>query len=169
MLAALRSTALARRIQFSVVPANLVLVHDVAEAELLIACALLRRYDKCQQPAKLFPVHYQHSGHWRIYMVNKVHIIPELKEKIELEISCINLSFSPFLLSCDPTENQGDQTSCGADLKSSTPLKLNSDDLMKERTHQIMQRFAKALWNVVKQDNEKLKVRYDWLAEIIFH
>ncbi|KAE8656453.1 ATP binding microtubule motor family protein [Hibiscus syriacus] len=49
--------------------------------------------------------------------------------------------------------DEGDLTSCGADLKSSTPLKL-----MKERTHQITQRFAKALWNVLKQHNEKLKV-----------
>ncbi|XP_039049556.1 kinesin-like protein KIN-6 [Hibiscus syriacus] len=54
--------------------------------------------------------------------------------------------------------DEGDLTSCGADLKSSTPLKSNSDDLMKERTHQITQRFAKALWNVLKQHNEKLKV-----------
>ncbi|KAK8585186.1 hypothetical protein V6N13_139121 [Hibiscus sabdariffa] len=54
--------------------------------------------------------------------------------------------------------DQGDMTTCGADLKSSTPVKLNSNDLMKERTHQITQRFAKALWNVLKQHNERLKV-----------
>ncbi|KAK8580819.1 hypothetical protein V6N12_071071 [Hibiscus sabdariffa] len=54
--------------------------------------------------------------------------------------------------------DQGDMTTCGADLKISTPVKLNSDDLMKERTHQITQRFAKALWNVLKQHNERLKV-----------
>ncbi|GMI82477.1 hypothetical protein HRI_001917000 [Hibiscus trionum] len=54
--------------------------------------------------------------------------------------------------------DEGDLTTCGADLKSITPLKLNSDDLMKERTYQITQRFAKALWNVLKQHNEKLKV-----------
>ncbi|TYG69102.1 hypothetical protein ES288_D05G204300v1 [Gossypium darwinii] len=54
--------------------------------------------------------------------------------------------------------DEGDLTSCSADLKSSTPLKLNSDDLKKERTHQIMQSFAKALWNILKQYNEKLKV-----------
>ncbi|XP_040969706.1 kinesin-like protein KIN-6 isoform X7 [Gossypium hirsutum] len=53
--------------------------------------------------------------------------------------------------------DEGDLTSCSADFKCSTPIKLNSGDLKKERTHQIMQSFAKALWNVLKQYNEKLK------------
>ena len=49
--------------------------------------------------------------------------------------------------------------SCNAEFKNIIPLNLNSDHLMKrERTHQIMQNFAKALWSVLKQHNEKLKV-----------
>ncbi|EOY15062.1 hypothetical protein QUC31_000351 [Theobroma cacao] len=48
---------------------------------------------------------------------------------------------------------------CNAKFKNCTPLNLNSDNLMKrERNHQIMQNFAKALWSVLKQHNEKLKV-----------
>ncbi|XWS24502.1 hypothetical protein CRYUN_Cryun28dG0108500 [Craigia yunnanensis] len=49
--------------------------------------------------------------------------------------------------------------SCNAEFKNIIPLNLNSDHLMKrERTHQIMQNFAKALLSVLKQHNEKLKV-----------
>ncbi|XP_022769193.1 kinesin-like protein KIN-6 isoform X3 [Durio zibethinus] len=55
--------------------------------------------------------------------------------------------------------NEGNLTHCSADLKNSRPQNMNSDDLMKrERTHQITQSFAKALWSVLKQHNEKLKV-----------
>ncbi|KAK8551767.1 hypothetical protein V6N12_040390 [Hibiscus sabdariffa] len=166
MLAALRSTALARRIQFSVVPANLVLVHDVAEAELLIACALLRRYDKCQQPAKKIMNRQIMLSYLLLTLlddrVNKVHIIPELKEKIELEIRFDNIEVQPNLI-CNKRQIQTSKA------EQSKRMKLGNLDASMERTHQIMQRFAKALWNVVKQDNEKLKVRYDWLAEIIFH
>ncbi|KAK8642348.1 hypothetical protein V6N13_011695 [Hibiscus sabdariffa] len=106
MLAALRSTALARCTQFSVVPANLVLVHDVVEAELLIACALLRRYDKCQHPAKSNSV-----------VLSIVDLAGAEREK--------------------RTGNQelmrSDKLWC-RHKKSSTPLKLDSDDLMKENS-----------------------------------
>ncbi|OMO87370.1 hypothetical protein CCACVL1_09079 [Corchorus capsularis] len=48
---------------------------------------------------------------------------------------------------------------CNEDLKNSRLLKLNYDGLKeRERNHQIMQNFAKALWSVLKQQNEKLKV-----------
>lgn len=49
--------------------------------------------------------------------------------------------------------------SCNAEFKNIGPLNLSSEYLTKrERTHQIMQNFAKALWSVLKQQNEKLKV-----------
>ncbi|XWS14448.1 hypothetical protein CRYUN_Cryun35bG0010200 [Craigia yunnanensis] len=55
--------------------------------------------------------------------------------------------------------DEEDLRSCNAESKNIRPLNLNSDHLMKrERTHQIMQNFAKALWSVLKQHNEKLKV-----------
>ncbi|KAL5845317.1 hypothetical protein ACOSQ4_011275 [Xanthoceras sorbifolium] len=48
---------------------------------------------------------------------------------------------------------------CKLDIKDRAPAKLNPVDLAKkERNHQITQNFAKALWNVLKQCNEKLKV-----------
>ena len=52
-----------------------------------------------------------------------------------------------------------DLRSCNAEFKNIRPLNLNSDHLIKrERTQQIMQNFAKALWSVLKEHNEKLKV-----------
>ncbi|XVF73918.1 hypothetical protein PTKIN_Ptkin13bG0019300 [Pterospermum kingtungense] len=49
--------------------------------------------------------------------------------------------------------------SCNAGFKNIRPINLNSEYLMKrERTHQITQNFAKALWHVLKQHNEKLKM-----------
>ncbi|OMO75434.1 hypothetical protein COLO4_26127 [Corchorus olitorius] len=48
---------------------------------------------------------------------------------------------------------------CKEDLKNSRLLKLNYDELQeRERNHLIMQNFAKAIWSVLKQQNEKLKV-----------
>ncbi|KAJ0087139.1 hypothetical protein Patl1_09525 [Pistacia atlantica] len=45
------------------------------------------------------------------------------------------------------------------DTKDCTPLNFDYVDLAKkERNNQIMQNFAKALWSVLKQHNEKLKV-----------
>ncbi|XVE56180.1 hypothetical protein DITRI_Ditri03aG0217100 [Diplodiscus trichospermus] len=55
--------------------------------------------------------------------------------------------------------DEEDPRSCNAEFNNIGPLNLNSDHLMKkERPHQIMQNFAKALWSVLKQHNEKLKV-----------
>ncbi|XVF35944.1 hypothetical protein REPUB_Repub19eG0015500 [Reevesia pubescens] len=55
--------------------------------------------------------------------------------------------------------DEEDLRSCNVDFKNNRPLNLNSDALLeRERTHQIMQNFAKALWSVLKQHNEKLKV-----------
>ncbi|CAK7341665.1 unnamed protein product [Dovyalis caffra] len=41
---------------------------------------------------------------------------------------------------------------------SAAPVKPDSVDLPRERNHQVMQNFAKALWNVLKQYKEKLMV-----------
>ncbi|XP_011047061.1 PREDICTED: kinesin heavy chain isoform X1 [Populus euphratica] len=48
--------------------------------------------------------------------------------------------------------------SVSADSVSTTPIKPDSIDLPRERNHQVMQNFAKALWNVLKQYKEKLMV-----------
>ncbi|KAJ6877430.1 kinesin-like protein KIN-6 isoform X3 [Populus alba x Populus x berolinensis] len=45
-----------------------------------------------------------------------------------------------------------------SDSVSAAPVKLDSVDLPRERNHQVMQNFAKALWNVLKQYKEKLMV-----------
>lgn len=49
------------------------------------------------------------------------------------------------------------------DIKDCTPQNFDSINLAtkeaQERNYQIMQNFAKALWSVLKQHNEKLKVR----------
>ncbi|KAG6750845.1 hypothetical protein POTOM_045360 [Populus tomentosa] len=43
-----------------------------------------------------------------------------------------------------------------SDSVSAAPVKLDSVDLPRERNHHVMQNFAKALWNVLKQYKEKL-------------
>ncbi|TXG52036.1 hypothetical protein EZV62_021205 [Acer yangbiense] len=56
-------------------------------------------------------------------------------------------------------ENQLSEDGCLKDIKDHAPVKPNAVDLAKkERNHQITQNFAKAVWNVLKQYNEKLKV-----------
>ncbi|KAG5232900.1 kinesin heavy chain [Salix suchowensis] len=45
-----------------------------------------------------------------------------------------------------------------SDFVSVALVKPDSDDLPRERNHQVMQNFAKALWNVLKQYKEKLMV-----------
>ncbi|KAG6751979.1 hypothetical protein POTOM_044194 [Populus tomentosa] len=45
-----------------------------------------------------------------------------------------------------------------SDSVSAAPVKLDSVDLPRERNHQVMQNFAKALWNVLKQYKEKLMI-----------
>ncbi|KAJ6763215.1 KINESIN-LIKE PROTEIN KIF23 [Salix purpurea] len=45
-----------------------------------------------------------------------------------------------------------------SDFVSVALVKPDSDDLTQERNHQVMQNFAKALWNVLKQYKEKLMV-----------
>ncbi|KAK2660750.1 hypothetical protein Ddye_007283 [Dipteronia dyeriana] len=56
-------------------------------------------------------------------------------------------------------ENQLSADGCSKDIKDHAPVKPNAVDLAKkERNHQITQNFAKAVWNVLKQYNEKLKV-----------
>ncbi|KAK9023114.1 hypothetical protein V6N11_003344 [Hibiscus sabdariffa] len=121
MLAALRSTALARCTQFSVVPANLVLVHDVVEAELLIACALLRRYDKCQHPAKSNSV-----------VLSIVDLAGAEREKRTGNQKVLQLPSFGFELFFQELM-RSDKLWC-RHKKSSTPLKLDSDDLMKENS-----------------------------------
>ncbi|KAK3231852.1 hypothetical protein Dsin_003733 [Dipteronia sinensis] len=56
-------------------------------------------------------------------------------------------------------ENQLSTDGCSKVIKDRAPVKPNAVDLAKkERNHQITQNFAKAVWNVLKQNNEKLKV-----------
>ncbi|KAK4859692.1 hypothetical protein QYF36_010078 [Acer negundo] len=58
-------------------------------------------------------------------------------------------------------ENQLPEDACSKsrNIKGRAPVKPNAVDLSKkERNHQITQNFAKAVWNVLKQYNEKLKV-----------
>ncbi|KAI9200755.1 hypothetical protein LWI28_012843 [Acer negundo] len=58
-------------------------------------------------------------------------------------------------------ENQLSEDACSKsrNIKGRAPVKPNAVDLSKkERNHQITQNFAKAVWNVLKQYNEKLKV-----------
>lgn len=49
-------------------------------------------------------------------------------------------------------------TVCKLDASSTVAFELESDHAQSERSHIIMQNFARVIWNCLKQYNSKLKV-----------